>query len=73
MLGKEALVVLINLSQLMEAKMEESILHVQGWANGWILIAVVISYIYMIHGSHLTSPLRDRDMEWKLGLVLVIA
>ena len=39
-LGKEALVVLANLSQLMAAKMDEPILHVCVWINVWITIAV---------------------------------
>ena len=40
MLGREALVALENLSQLMAAKMDEPILHVRGYINGQILIAV---------------------------------
>ena len=36
MLGKEALVVLANMSQIMAEKMEEQISHVQGWANSRI-------------------------------------
>ena len=40
MLGREALVALDNLSQLMAAKMDEPILHVRGYINGQILIAV---------------------------------
>ena len=38
MLGKEALVVLANLSQLMESKMDDPISHVHGWINDWITI-----------------------------------
>ena len=34
MLGKEALVLLANLSQLMAAITEELISHVQGWVSG---------------------------------------
>ena len=37
-LGKEALVVLANLSQLMESKMDDPISHVHGWINDWITI-----------------------------------
>ena len=36
MLGRDTLVVLANLSQLMEGKMDEPILQVHGWINGWI-------------------------------------
>ena len=39
-LGKEALVVLANLIRLVGAKMDEPILHVQCWINGWISIIV---------------------------------
>ena len=37
-LGKGDLVVLANLIQLVAAKMDEPILHVQCWINGWISI-----------------------------------
>ena len=40
MLGREALVILANLSQLMAEKMDEPILHVQGWISGQIKIIV---------------------------------
>ena len=40
-LGKEALVVLTNLSQIMATKIEEPIFHVSGWINGRIAIVVV--------------------------------
>ena len=43
MLGKEALIVLTNLSRLMASKMEKPILHVTDWINGRIEIAVAIS------------------------------
>ena len=42
MTGREELVVLANLSQLMAAKMNETILHMQGCINGQITIAVVM-------------------------------
>ena len=48
MLGMEALVILANLSQLMAAKMDEPILHVQVWINGQFEIAVARSYSRMI-------------------------
>ena len=41
MMGKEALVVLATLSQVMTAKTDEPILHVTGWVNGLIAVAVV--------------------------------
>ena len=37
-LGKEALIVLTNLSQLMAEEMDEPILHMQGWINVRILM-----------------------------------
>ena len=33
MLGKEALVVLVNLSRIMAVKTEETIFHIRGWTN----------------------------------------
>ena len=39
-LGKEALVVLTDLSQLMAEKMEEPLSHVGFWISGWISIVV---------------------------------
>ena len=39
-LGKEALIVLANLSQLMAVKMDEPISHVRGWINGQMEIEV---------------------------------
>ena len=44
MSGKEAQVVLDNLSQLMAGKMEEPIYHVKGWVNVRISIAVARLY-----------------------------
>ena len=44
MILKEALVILANLSWLMEAKREEPILHVWGWVNGRIEIVVALFY-----------------------------
>ena len=47
-LGKEAQVVLITLSQLMAAKMEEPISHVKGWVNGRIVITIAMSLPFPI-------------------------
>ena len=66
-IGKEALVVLANLSRLMAAKPEEPISHVCGWVNGRIAITVVRSYSHMIRGARLPSPLRDRELDWDPG------
>ena len=65
MLGREALVVLTNLIQLMAAKMDEPISHVHGWINGRIPILVARSYSQMIRGDRLPSPLRDREPDWE--------
>ena len=42
--GKEALVVLTNLSQIMAEKLEEPISHVRGWVNSRSSITFVRSY-----------------------------
>ena len=60
MIGKEALVILVNLIQTMTEKMEESISHLRVWINSWIVIVVVRSESRMILGDHLLIPLRDR-------------
>ena len=64
MLGREALVVLTQLSQTMAVEMDEPILHVRGWINGRIATAVARSYSRMICGAQLPSPLRDREPDW---------
>ena len=38
--GRDTLVVFMNLSRLMSAKIDEPILHVQGWINSQIKITV---------------------------------
>ena len=64
MLGRETLVVLTTLSQLIAAKMDDPILHMQGWVNGGITIEVARVYSQIIHGDRLPSPLQDRDPDW---------
>ena len=59
MQGKEALVVLANLSQLMVAKMDKSVFHMRGWINGRVAILVTGSYFLMICRARLPSPLWD--------------
>ena len=51
MMGKEALVVLDTLRQLMAAKMDEPILHVIGWANGRIAVAVARLYSRVLRAA----------------------
>ena len=51
MLGKEALVIVGNLSQLMADKMDESISHMFDWINGQIKIVVASSYSLIIQLS----------------------
>ena len=60
MLGKEVQVLLATLSQLVAAKTEEPILHVKGWFNSRIAIAVAKSYSWMIRGARITSPLQTQ-------------
>ena len=77
MLGREALVILANLSRRMAAKMDEPIFHMQGWINRLITITVARSYSCMICGDWLPSPLHDQDPYWGpesgLGLAQQIA
>ena len=58
MLGKEALVLLTNLSPLMAEKHEEHLSHICGWVNGQIVITVARSYSHMILVACLPSILR---------------
>ena len=44
MLGREALIMISQLSPVMEEKREEPLLKVWGWVNGSIAIAVARSY-----------------------------
>ena len=64
-LGREALVVLAQLSRSMAEKMDEPILHVRGWINGRIEIAVERLYSRMIRVYRLPSPLQDRYTDWE--------
>ena len=57
MLGREALVVITQFSQVMEKKREEPLSQVQGWVKGRIIIAVARSYSQMIRGAWILSPL----------------
>ena len=67
-LGREALVVLSNLIQLMAEKIDEPILHVNFWIKGRIAISVVRSYSRIIHGLQLPIPLWYWDPNWDLAL-----
>ena len=72
MLGREALVVILQLIRLMEEKRQEPLLQVQGWVNGQIKIAVARSYSRMICRDRLPSPLQERYLGWdpELGIGL---
>ena len=70
MLGRENLALLVNLSQIMAAKMYEPILHVRGWINGQNAITVARMYSRMIRGSQPPSTLQDREPYWDLSLGL---
>ena len=48
MMGKEAQVVLANLSQLMAVKTDEPISNVKGWVNGCIAIMVIRLYFQVL-------------------------
>ena len=73
MLGKEALVILSNLIQLVAEKPEEPISHVCSWVNGRIAIAVVRSCSRMTRRARIPSLLRDRDLDWDSGSGLGLA
>ena len=45
MLRRETLAILRNVSQLMAAKIDELILHMQGYIDIWIAIAIARSYL----------------------------
>ena len=45
MLGRETLAILRNVSQLMAEKIDELILHMRGYIDIWITIAVASSYL----------------------------
>ena len=72
-LGREALVVLVNLSQLMAEKTDDPISRVQGCINSHIAIAVTSLYSCMIYGARLPSPLQDREPYWDPALGLWLA
>ena len=72
-LRKEALVILTNLSRLMSEKLKEPISRVHSWVNIQIEIEATRLYSCMIRGSQLISTLRDREMDWYLGLGLDLA
>ena len=61
MLGKEALVILTNLTRLMAAKLDKSFSHVRGWVNAQIAIMVTKSYYCMIHRAFPPSTLQYRE------------
>ena len=73
MLGNEALVVLAILSQIMTEKMEDTILHVCGWVNDWISIAVVRLYSCTIRGAWPLILLQDMEPDWKSSLGIGLA
>ena len=62
-LVKEELVVLINLSQLMAEKIEETISYVRGYFNRQIEIEVVRFYSCMIRGACLPSTSWYQELE----------
>ena len=64
MLGREALVVLSQLSQFMAAKRAEPLSQVRAWIKGRIAIAIARSYSQMIRGAQLSSPLWEREPDW---------
>ena len=58
MMGKEALVALATLIRVMAVEIYEPILHVTGWVNGQITIAVARPYSRLIRGYLASSLLR---------------
>ena len=49
-LGREALIIFLQLSQVMAEKRVETLSQARGWVNGQIAIAVARSYSRMIGG-----------------------
>ena len=54
----------MNLSQLMEAKMEGTIFHMLVLVNGWIEIDIAISQSHLIIGALIPSTMQYRETEW---------
>ena len=73
MIGREALVSLPQLSQIMAKKRKDPLLQVRGWVNIRITIAVVRSYSRMIRGARLPSPLQEQDPGWDTESVIGLA
>ena len=65
MLGKEALVLLRNLSRLMATRLREPLSHIHGWVNVCTKIAIMRSYYHMTYVACLPSPLSDRYLDWE--------
>ena len=63
LLVRKPLVVLAQFSRNMAKKRNKPLSHIRGLINGQIAIAVARSYLHMIRGAQLPSPLRDRDTE----------
>ena len=51
MMGKDLLVVLATLIQIMATKIDEHIPHVTVWFNGWIVIEFARLYSRLLRGS----------------------
>ena len=65
-LGRESIVVLFQLSQVMAEKRKEPQSQVVGLVKGHISIAVERSYPWIIRGAWLPSPMREHDPGWDL-------
>ena len=62
-MGKEALLVLATLSQLMSAKMDKPILHVKGWVSVRIAIAVARSYSRVLRIARAPNTFMTRVLD----------
>ena len=72
-MGNRALVVLTILSRVMAAKMDKPILHVTGWVNFRIKIAVARSHSRVMHGYRAPSTFQTWEPEWASGSGLGLA
>ena len=72
-MGKEEILVLSTLSQIMAAKMDKPISYVTGWVNVRIAIVVVRSYSRVLRGAQSPSPLRTQEPECASISVLGLA
>ena len=73
MLGKEAQVLLKQLSQIMVEKMEEPVSHMRGWIDRKVVIAVTRFYSHILCYASLPITLWCRKPKLDSGSGLLLA